>query len=137
MQRLNAVPVPRVRMAVRKATILFPDVLDTHVYRTRKRSPTIAAIRPMASNTLVDSNQSETKTKEPNSIICVLRVYVWNPVCNYVRIIRGGGQMEDTDFGIVFQINTRVCQKKIMGFIFDLSKLSPAISEARHLWNVI
>lgn len=37
--------------------------------------------------------------------------------------------MEDTDFGIVFQINTRVCQKKIMVFIFDLSKLSSAISE--------
>lgn len=87
MQRLNAVPVPRVRMAVRKATILFPDVLDTHVYRTRKRSPTIAAIRPMASNTLVDSNQSETKTKEPNSIICVVRVYVWNPVCKYVLYV--------------------------------------------------
>lgn len=65
MHQLNALPVPRVRMAVRKATILFPDVLDTHVYRTRKRSPTIAAIRPMASNTLVDSNQSGTKTKEP------------------------------------------------------------------------
>lgn len=72
MHQLNALPVPRVRMAVRKATILFPDVLDTHVYRTRKRSPTIAAIRPMASNTLVDSNQSGTKTKEPNSIICVV-----------------------------------------------------------------
>lgn len=70
MHQLNALPVPRVRMAVRKATILFPDVLDTHVYRTRKRSPTIAAIRPMASNTLVDSNQSGTKRKEPNSIIC-------------------------------------------------------------------
>lgn len=64
MHQLNALPVPRVRMAVRKATILFPDVLDTHVYRTRKRSPTIAAIRPMASNTLVDSNQSGTKTKD-------------------------------------------------------------------------
>lgn len=86
MHQLNALPVPRVRMAVRKATILFPDVLDTHVYRTRKRSPTIAAIRPMASNTLVDSNQSGTKTKEPNSIICVVRVviYAWNPVCKYV-----------------------------------------------------
>lgn len=48
-------------MAVRRATILFPAVFEIHVYRTRNRRPTSAATRPIASNTLTDSNQSGTE----------------------------------------------------------------------------
>lgn len=142
MQWLNAVPVPRVRMAVRKATILFPDVLDTHVYRTRKRSPTIAAIRPMASNTLVDSNQSETKTKKKTKQynLCCKSDYVEFYYMHGIQFVSTYTRVDSwkTRILVVFQITTRVCQKKIMGFIFHSFKAFLCHKwRAWHQWNGI
>lgn len=61
-------PVPKVRKVVQKPTILFPDVFDTHVYKTRNNNPTKAATKPIASNTWTDRNQS-TSWPETNEIV--------------------------------------------------------------------